>query len=113
MSIDARITAKGDRRYDVRLRDPAGKEYSRTFRTRKEAERFAALQRADHARGNWTDPRRANDKFCDVASEWLGSHPGKKESSLVRDESILRTHVIPAIGQRAIGQITRAIFSTS
>ena len=35
MSIEARLTAKGERRYDVRLRDLAGKTYMRTFRTRR------------------------------------------------------------------------------
>src|SRR5258708_6315087 len=34
MSIEARTTKKGERRYEVRLRDPSGREHSRTFRTR-------------------------------------------------------------------------------
>jgi len=40
MSIEGRTTAKGERRYEVRLRDPSGREYSRTFRTKREAEAF-------------------------------------------------------------------------
>ncbi|HET9442849.1 MAG TPA: tyrosine-type recombinase/integrase [Acidimicrobiales bacterium] len=106
MSIKVRRTASGERRYDVRLRDSSGQEYSRTFRTRKEAERFQATERADRARGSWIDPRRSSTRFIDVAAEWLASHPTKKESSLARDESILRVHVLPAIGDTPVGQLT-------
>ena len=36
MSIEVRVTSKGERRYDVRLRDPAGKTYTaRTFHLRE------------------------------------------------------------------------------
>lgn len=106
MSIKVRQTSRGERRYDVRLRDSSGREYSRTFRTRKEAERFEATERADRARGSWIDPRRASTRLIDVAAEWLASHPAKKESSLARDESILRVHVLPSIGKTPVGQLT-------
>jgi len=106
MSIHVRTTAKGQRRYDVRLRDVAGKEYWRSFRTRKEAERFEASERTDRARGSWIDPRRADTKLSEITTEWLDSHPGKKESTLARDESVLRTHVLPALGHVPVGAIT-------
>ena len=41
MSIHARKT-KGGTKYDVRLRDPSGKVYNRTFRTRREARDWEA-----------------------------------------------------------------------
>jgi integrase len=108
MSIETRQTAKGERRYEVRLRDVVGREYSRTFRTRKEAERFENSERADRARGSWIDPRRASDRFADVAAEWLESDPRKKESSIARDESIIRMHLLPTLGDSPIGQLTPA-----
>ncbi|GAC1314197.1 MAG: hypothetical protein NVSMB12_07020 [Acidimicrobiales bacterium] len=77
MSIEIRSTARGDRRYEVRLRDPAGKEYSRTFRTRKEAERFENAQLADRARGTWLDPRTGDVTIEAWAAEWLISNPAK------------------------------------
>jgi integrase len=108
MSIEARLTAKGERRYEVRLRDSTGREYSRTFRTRKDAERFENTELADRARGNWIDPRRASTRFADVAAEWLESQPTKKESSLARDRSTVDNHLLPAIGDTQIGQLTPA-----
>jgi len=108
MSIRLRLTNRGERRYDVRLRDPAGITYTRTFRTRREAETFEALERASRARGAWLDPRRAETKLHDVAVTWLDSNPAKRPSSIARDESALRVHVLPALGDRTIGSLTPA-----
>ena len=77
MSIAKRQTKGRGAVYDVRLRDASGRVYTRTFRTKKEAERFESTERADRARGAWIDPRRASDKVADVVAEWLVSNPGK------------------------------------
>jgi integrase len=108
MSIESHKTKQGKVRYEVRLRTASGREYSRTFRTRKEAERFEATEVADRARGTWIDPRRAETRFARVAADWLTSHPSKKESSLARDQSVVNGHLIPALGDVPIGQITQA-----
>lgn len=62
MSIHLRWTKDGARRYDVRLRDPSGQTYTRTFRNRREAEAFASDERASRRRGAWLDPRRAESE---------------------------------------------------
>ena len=51
MSINSRRHADGRTVYDVRLRDPKGRSYKRTFRTKKEAENFAAQERVEQAKG--------------------------------------------------------------
>ena len=106
MSIQAKRTATGERRYEVRLRDPAGKEYSRTFRTRKEAERFSAAERTDRSRGLWVDPRMSETKFEDWAGLWLGADPNKRPKSIVTDETIIRLHLNPTLGPRPLAAIT-------
>jgi hypothetical protein len=46
--IESRVRKRDGRRvYDVRLRDPNGKEYSRTFLTKREAEAFDVAERAN------------------------------------------------------------------
>lgn len=106
MSIERRRTSRGVA-YDVRLRTPDGRQYKRTFRTRSEAETFMAREQADKSRGDWTDPRLAAVKFGDWAAEWLRSDPSKRPSSLARDESVLRNHLLPALGERPLGAITQ------
>ncbi|HSH58810.1 MAG TPA: hypothetical protein VK988_04045, partial [Acidimicrobiales bacterium] len=105
MSIHIRKTSQRVR-YDVRLRDPAGKLYKRTFRTKREAETFQARERADRSRGAWVDPRKAHTTFGEVARYWLTSNPGKRASGLARDESIVRVHLLPSLDDRPIGAVT-------
>ena len=107
MSITAKRRHRDSRTvYEVRLRDPGGKEYSRTFETRKAAEAYEAEQRAARARGGWVDPRRADVAFSEVARTWLSGDPTKRGPGLARDESIIRNHLLPAIGDRPLGSIT-------
>ena len=107
MSIELRLTRNGERRYDVRLRDPAGHEYSKTFRTRKEAEKFEATEQADKARGSWLDPRGGDVLVKDWAAQWLESNPAKSPSAYARDESVIRLHINPAIGNQRLGAVTQ------
>jgi integrase len=107
-SIDRRRTKSGDNRWEVRYRTPEGTERSRTFRTRKDAERHKATVQADMLRGAWVDPRQAGRTFGDVAGEWLASSPTKRPSAYARDESIVRVHLKPAFGESPIGTITTA-----
>lgn len=51
-----RDTSRGPR-YDVRYRLPTGEVRTKTHRTRKEADRFAAITEADKVRGELIDPR--------------------------------------------------------
>ncbi len=94
--------------YDVRLRDHSGKEYSKTFRTKKEAEAFEIAERAARMRGVWVDPRLAATRVVDVADRWLRANGAKRPGSIARDRSILDNHIIPAIGHKAVGSVSRA-----
>lgn len=103
--IETKRTAHDERRYEVRLRTPDGKERSKTFRTKKQAETYEATQKADRARGTWIDPRDSATPFARVADEWLKSNPGKREGTSARDEGVVRVH-LTELGPRRIGSIT-------
>ncbi len=105
--IVGRKTKSGQRHWLVRLRGPDDREYAKTFRTKKEAETYEAQQRADRSRGGWVDPRRSRGTFAEVAAEWLRSNPGKRGGTLARDETIVRLHLLPTLGARAVGAINR------
>ena len=107
MSIEARKLKSGRTVYDVRLRDPAGHGYKRTFRTKREAETFEASQRVDRVRGAWVDPRKSSTTFAEVAVSWLASNPAKRQTSRARDEIVVRVHLLPALGHRPVGSILR------
>jgi len=105
MSVRKRQTRRGNV-YDVRLRSPDGRQLSKTFRTRKAADRFEAAQVADMARGTWIDPRGLTVRFREFATEWLRRDPSKRPSTLARDDSVLRNHILPALGDTKLGAVT-------
>lgn len=105
MSIERRQTKRGAV-YDVRLRTPDRRQLSKTFRTKHEAESFERHQLTDLSRGAWIDPRGESVSFGEWALEWLARDPSKRPSTLARDESILRNHLLPALGRRALGTVT-------
>jgi integrase len=104
--MKVRTTVRGERRYDVRLRDPSGRVYTKTFRTRDEATNYTAQERVDQARGQWVDPRVAGTTFAVWAAQWLDSNPSKRVKTKVDDELIVRRHLTPTLGARAVGTIT-------
>jgi integrase len=105
VSIHVRQTNSGIR-YDVKLRDPSGRMYQRTFRRRREAEAYQARELADRSRGAWVDPRGSAIPFGELAKLWLAGNPAKRPGALARDETIVRVHVEPALGHRPVGTIT-------
>jgi len=106
VSIKQQQTRKGVV-YEVRFRGPDGREVSRRFRTKKEATAWEATQVAAVARGTYLDPAAANRTVKTVADEWLASNPAKQATSISRDVSVLRKHIVPVLGHRRIGSITK------
>jgi integrase len=103
--IDKRKTKSGEWRYEVRYRGTDGRERTETKRTRKLAEHRLTEVHAELLRGTWIDPRRAARPLREVAVEWLAANADKRPSAWARDESVVRVHIEPAIGDHAIGKI--------
>lgn len=103
--IKARKTKSG-MRYDVRIRRPDGTVYNKTFKSKREADRWERSELSSRDRGTWIDPASASRNFGDVATEWLESNPGKRASAFARDEVALRLHIMPVMGGWPIGSIT-------
>ena len=76
VSIEPRKLSTGRTVYDVRLRTPDGRQYKRSFRTRKEAETFEARELADRSRGAWVDSRAGEVPLRDYAGQWLRDRGG-------------------------------------
>ncbi len=106
MQISKRDTASGSR-YDVRWR-AGDRVHTRTFHRRKDADAFAVTIEADKLKGIVLDPQRGNVTFESVAKKWQASMPTKRARSKELDEMVLRVHILPTIGDRAIATITPA-----
>lgn len=107
MSVEKRVTGSGAVRYDVRLRTPDGRPYKRTFRTKREAERFEASQLVDRARGTWIDPRHGQVTFAEWAAEWFQSAQHRwRPRTAEKHEMALRAHWTPRLGSLDLGAMT-------
>jgi Phage integrase, N-terminal SAM-like domain len=85
-------------RYQARL--PDGSPAPDTFPTKAEASRWLALAEADLVRGTFVHPSlNANVTVAEWLAEWRASHSlHKRPTTLVRDESAIRRHLLPRLG---------------
>ena len=109
MSIDSRRLASGRTVYDVRLRDPTGRAYKRTFRTKKDAEAFESTQLADRRRGGWVDPRKGKITLAEYVASWMAQRHDLRPRTRELYEGLLRLHVIPALGPLELSEISAGV----
>lgn len=95
------------KRWRVRYRDPTGRERSRSFARRADADRFLATVQADLVRGEWTDPRLARIPVEEWSRRWLATKRHLKPKTLAGYESILHAHVLPTFGSYQLRHVDR------
>jgi integrase len=92
----------------ARYRDPAGRERSRSFRRKIEAERFLTQTEAALHHGDWTDPDLGRTTVRAWAPQWLRTKRGLKPKTLSSYQSLLRSRVLPALGDTPLAKLDRA-----
>ena len=93
--------------YDVGYR-VGGREASKTFARRKDAEDFLHSVEHERQHGALVDPRGARTPLVDVAELWSAAKVAKRASSVACDRPIVTHHLAPGLGSRPIGSITEA-----
>ncbi|HZQ86842.1 MAG TPA: site-specific integrase [Acidimicrobiales bacterium] len=103
----AHVEKRGPGRWRARYRAPDGRERSKTFDRRIDAERF--LTSIEHSKlvGNYVDPAAGKITFKCFAEKWrtIQVHRSGTAQSV---EGHLRLHVYPTIGQRPIAAIRQS-----
>lgn len=92
-------------KWEASYRDPQRRERVRTFPTRREADRWRSTMKTDVARGDYVDPRLSRSRFHEWADEWMATTAHLKPKTRAGYESDLRVHVLPVLGDRAVGSI--------
>ncbi|HET9444540.1 MAG TPA: site-specific integrase [Acidimicrobiales bacterium] len=92
-------------RWEASYRDPQRRERTKTFATRREADRWLVSVKTDVARGHYVDPRLARSYFRDWAEEWMATTAHLKPKTRTGYDSDLRIHVLPVFGDMAVGSI--------
>lgn len=94
-SIKKYSTAKGDR-WRVQFRTPDQRVTQRRgFKTKREAEDFAATTHVSKLRGEYIDPADAQVTIGELGPEWLARRTHLKPSSRRVEEIAWRVHVAP------------------
>jgi len=104
-SIKKYGTAKGDR-WRVQFRTPDHRVTQRRgFKTKQEAEDFAATVHVSKMRGEYIDPSDARVAVGDLGTEWLARRTHLKPSTRRTEEIAWRVHVQPRWGTVKLADI--------
>lgn len=94
-------------RYRVRYRDPSGRQRSRSFVRKVDAQAYKSTVEADLVRGEWSDPRLAQIRFGDFARGWLSMKIAAiTPKTLEGYEGLLREKILPRFERSPVGRIT-------
>ena len=99
-------------RWRARYRGTDGRERSRTFTRRVDAEQFLATVEVDKSRGQWIDPVLGKVKFHEWADRWMATTVHLKPKTQYDYGSLLRRHVIPRFGDLELSRIDRLAVRT-
>jgi len=97
-SIEKR-NRNGRSRWYVRYRDPAGRQRTKVFDRKIDAERYLTTTEAAKLSGSYVDPRRAAVTVGEFAKKWKAAQAHLKPSTCERYASLLREHVEPRWGR--------------
>jgi len=94
-------------RYQARYRTPGGRTRSKTFDRRKDADKWLRRELALIDRGDWIDPDAGTMTVAEWADRWMATRLHIRDSTGERDETYLRSLVLPHFGTRRLSDITR------
>ena len=98
--------------YQARWTDPAGVRRAKNFKTKAEAQRYAAEMSTAVRRGEYSDPQAGKAKLRSVYENWKASSVGLKPKTIASYESLWTCMVEPAWGNRSIAGISRSAVKT-
>jgi integrase len=95
------------KKWRARYRAPDGREHSRTFTRKADAEDFLTKVRTRLLAGEWVDPKAGRTTLAAFEEEWRRTST-LAQSSLALHDAVWRRWVRPALGDFPLRAITRA-----
>lgn len=87
-------------------RDHDGRQRSKSFDRKSDAQKHLSTVEADLLRGTYVDPRAGQVTLAEYAHEWMSKQEWRPATQALA-ESHLRNHIGPGLGQRSLLAITR------
>src|SRR5262245_15419592 len=85
---------------------PDGRQRSKTFARKADAERWLSRERSLMAQGDWTDPALGRIPFGEYANAWLDNRTDLKPKTRHGYHSLLALHVLPTWRTVPLAKIT-------
>jgi integrase len=102
----ASIKKRPDGKWRARYRDGDGREHSKHFARKVDAQDWLDGVTADVVTGRWVDPRRAQTRFGVYSARWIEAQPLRPTSRRTWS-AYLRLHIDPAFGHRPLAAVNK------
>ena len=102
----ANIAKRPDGRWRARYRDSAGREHSRHFKRKVDAQRWLDEVTTAVTTGMYVDPGRSRITVGEWSRRWLETKVDLKPSTRARYEGLLRVNVLPRWGEIRLADVT-------
>jgi hypothetical protein len=76
-----------------------------TFRSKAEAQKYLDSISTDMHRGVWTNPSDGEITVRELSELWKSATPTKRATTWANDESSLRVHILPVLGETPIARV--------
>lgn len=106
-SIVKKALGDGSAAYLVRFRTVDGKQRSKQFSRKKDAEAFAARTETEKHTGQFVDPRLGKITLNEWVDQWWPTVTNLRPSTRERDDMYMRRHIRPTFGTTPIASIDR------
>jgi integrase len=101
-SRDGKTTTAWQARYTA----PDGRERTRRFERKVDAERWLVINGADLVRGAWVDPEDGKVTLRAYANEWLGLRDDLRSTTRAKYRYLLDGHILPKLGDTTLGSLS-------
>lgn len=106
-SIEKRVR-DGKARWYARYRAPDGRQKTRTFDRKVDAERYLTSVESAKLTGSYIDPNRSRVTLGTWADRWIESQADLSPTTRNRYEGIIRTHIEPRWGTTPLSSVTHS-----
>ena len=108
-----KVTKAGEVRWEARWFEPTTRKVrGRTFRTKKEAERYIREQRHGLDHGSYVDPTSGDTTLAEWWSMYVRSIPKNSANTRRQKDIQWRNHIEPHLGKAKLNQLTRRSIKT-
>lgn len=95
-------------RWQVRYRDPSGRQRAKNFERKVDAERFRATVTADVYRGEYVDPQLGRTTVAEFAERWTATRRHLAQATRDLDRHVLGSLILPAFGSRPVASLRQS-----